>query len=1316
MVGSMRWRGMVEFVVVGALIASACTSNPNARRFGAPVVGGVDAFAGAGMVVGPLGDSRLLGEICEASACVADLVVLPDLHPLESAVDIQVADTLGALSIERVWTGSGAGIFGEGWTSLLDVTVHDEMLTGPVGGRPLEPLVADGSVGLADGSRIQFADGRPISLCGVGMLCTNIEWTDDVVRLTAASAEERWIDLELIGGVVTNATAWDGRTVAYGYEDGRLVQAGETSYHYDDGRLAAVDDGFVPRSFTYVDGVLVEATDRDRVTWTFDAADGEVRVAGTSSPARSYVFDADKRLTTIVDDREGTLLSREYVGAALVSEERPLDAVTMTMVEPGLVAVRQTNDLAPARRATYRYDSLGRLVETVEAGASTTYGYDDSGRLRAVNHVGGETLYEYDARGLLASTTDPDGYQVEITRLSDGSISAITDGVTRTELDYDSLGRPIAQRDGSLESRAQYGARGEVVSTTDPGGATADYVYDQSGRLVDTESEFAPANASVAASAASDTADGIEVLELVSADDGTEYRYSDGSVVRYDEHGRPVETATAVGLTERRAYDSAGRLATFVGFDGVTHELTYTAGGRVASLEMDGDRYDLTWNGERLMAVRGPLGLDVSYEWDSGGSLASAVANGMEWTYHYDRDGNLARVESPLGAVEATWDDGLPTALIGPDGPAQTIEWVDGRVASLVAADDGYAFEYDEGGRIVTVSDESGDVLETYDYDERGRMVNATLDGEQIEVRYSNSGIDWIAIGDNTEFWSRSDGEVDQIRLDDRSYEIEWVAPGVLGSVSLDGETLIDVTVDSKGRITSISTGDEVRAEFGWDASGLVTATIGDETASLERNTLGLAERYESDGLSYRAEYDGLALRSIVADDVTIEYELADGNVAGSTFDDGSNTVALEWGDGSRVQSFTSSEGDGSFVYDGAVVSEIRYDDRIRTVEYGDDGRPSAEGTGGEFLDDLFLGDGLPSLGATLPATAPSIPAFLHLPDDLGVSLPKPLTGGDVVDAAVLVATPSVPSSIVAGGRDEMVDRAISTALGAAGRVQLAVDPIRSVQIAPLAESIELSEFLSSAPTFVVAASVLDRLGPDSSLLSRVIGGVGWSVDAVADGLVSLARFAVNPVTIAVANVLFVVALRAAPYCRNPAGGPVCRVGIYVLGNVVNSSSPSDFLQRAFLAPVSLLFSGLVNLDVSAWIAVAAIIAVGVRAPAFRTRVTEFGCGLKRIACLRQARFGEAAEHARDAIGAGHPRLLVVNRAGAGTRRRDALRGIATFIGKDRDEYPPAFARRAGQAVSVRLIDSSANRSAGAYLQNQTSSLRDGARFLVLTI
>jgi len=97
-------------------------------------------------------------------------------------------------------------------------------------------------------------------------------------------------------------------------------------------------------------------------------------------------------------------------------------------------------------------------------------------------------------------------------------------------------------------------------------------------------------------------------------------------------------------------------------------------------------------------------------------------------------------------------------------------------------------------------------------------------------------------------------------------------------------------------------------------------------------------------------------------------------------------------------------------------------------------------------------------------------------------------------------------------------------------------------------------------------------------------------------------------------------------------------------------------------------------------------------------------------------RFGQAARHIADAQRAGAPRLLRVNRTGVSQRRAAATGQLARVRGVDRDEYPPAFARSVGQAVSVRYIDPFSNRGLGASLGAATRRLDDGARFLVTVV
>jgi hypothetical protein len=84
--------------------------------------------------------------------------------------------------------------------------------------------------------------------------------------------------------------------------------------------------------------------------------------------------------------------------------------------------------------------------------------------------------------------------------------------------------------------------------------------------------------------------------------------------------------------------------------------------------------------------------------------------------------------------------------------------------------------------------------------------------------------------------------------------------------------------------------------------------------------------------------------------------------------------------------------------------------------------------------------------------------------------------------------------------------------------------------------------------------------------------------------------------------------------------------------------------------------------------------------------------------------------HYEAAVAAGWPSVLVLNRAGADTRRSRLLRRVATRRGMDRDEYPPAVAR-ASFPADVMHVPSSENRSHGATLGAKLRRFCNGTRF-----
>jgi hypothetical protein len=77
-------------------------------------------------------------------------------------------------------------------------------------------------------------------------------------------------------------------------------------------------------------------------------------------------------------------------------------------------------------------------------------------------------------------------------------------------------------------------------------------------------------------------------------------------------------------------------------------------------------------------------------------------------------------------------------------------------------------------------------------------------------------------------------------------------------------------------------------------------------------------------------------------------------------------------------------------------------------------------------------------------------------------------------------------------------------------------------------------------------------------------------------------------------------------------------------------------------------------------------------------------------------------------LAAGKPSTLTVDRGGAAGRRRDSRSGTDPVPGRDRDEYPGAMFKEGGEGASVRPIDPSDNRGAGACVGAQCRDVPDG--------
>jgi RHS repeat-associated protein len=95
------------------------------------------------------------------------------------------------------------------------------------------------------------------------------------------------------------------------------------------------------------------------------------------------------------------------------------------------------------------------------------------------------------------------------------------------------------------------------------------------------------------------------------------------------------------------------------------------------------------------------------------------------------------------------------------------------------------------------------------------------------------------------------------------------------------------------------------------------------------------------------------------------------------------------------------------------------------------------------------------------------------------------------------------------------------------------------------------------------------------------------------------------------------------------------------------------------------------------------------------------------------SKYPASAGHAGDAIAAGKPDVLTVNRPGSADNRADAMSGTKPQAGADRDEYPPAVTKEGGAGASVRPIPPGDNRGAGGSLGQQIKDVPNGGQIKI---
>ncbi|MGK3999378.1 DUF6531 domain-containing protein [Sorangium sp. So ce1024] len=474
------------------------------------------------------------------------------------------------------------------------------------------------------------------------------------------------------------------------------------------------------------------------------------------------------------------------------------------------------------RYRTYQYDSAGDLAAVYDGdGHAVRFAYDEH-RLTRVAYPGGlQVHYRYDERGRCIETwcdypdgVDPaladdvpryladgrtqakgvlhcrfeyaEGYtevtnslqvrRYEINAL--GKVDKATNGRGVSTVAYDEHGHLRTYSDENAASTTYHrDARGRLVGTTDPTGATTRFAYNQRGNLeevVDALGHFARYHYD-AYSRLVETVDELgSVIRFDHDNRGQRVRATmpDGAetVFRYDAHGNLAELVEPHGKPRRLRYDELGRVVSFVNEEGHATEFFYDGRGLLTTVRManggvqrvehdadgrpvrlcgaDGGVFQLSWGGYGLVhEIRKPTGESVRFRYDrecnlvqvinergevhrilrdvAGRVVGERTFDGRSYEYRLDNAGNLVGTRSGGGTtVEMTRD-------------------ACGRVTERKYADEtAERFEYDPLGRLVAAETEH--VRCEFTYDARSRLIKETQTFEgrthAVESDYSPAG------------------------------------------------------------------------------------------------------------------------------------------------------------------------------------------------------------------------------------------------------------------------------------------------------------------------------------------------------------------------------------------------------------------------------------------------------------------------------------------------------------------------------------------------------------------------------------------------
>jgi len=504
-------------------------------------------------------------------------------------------------------------------------------------------------------------------------------------------------------------------------------------------------------------------------TITYDANQNPLTITDAKGNTQRFKYDAKGNAIEITDAKGNKTTITYNSNNQPTSITNALGyTTTITYDELG----RQTSITdAEGRITTYGYDIMDRIIKTTDAiGNVVEYSYDKAGRLISLKDpVGNETKYSYDEYGRVSTETRPDGGVTTYAYNIDNTIKSITrrDGKI-VNYTYDAAKRPISQSvDGDTISYT-YDADGNILSATNSTG-TVSFAYDAAGRLIKETHEGIEVSTSYDAESNAKTlsflghtvsyardalglpsqiadirfsydANGIQTetlypnatkekntfdaiynikkiqtanqtlnytqdkTGLIISKNDTTYTYDDigrltqagAETFTYDKAGNNLNNSAVYNLLNNQmsenalykiTYDSMGNIKTkYNRLTNTTSNYTFNSRNQLVSYEQ------LDENNETIKTLE--------FTYDAFGRRVRKTEDGITQKYLYDGDDIIAILDNQNQVIATiTHDESIDTPL------------------SITNANGTFYYHRDHQGSIVALTDESGNVVESFTYD-----------------------------------------------------------------------------------------------------------------------------------------------------------------------------------------------------------------------------------------------------------------------------------------------------------------------------------------------------------------------------------------------------------------------------------------------------------------------------------------------------------------------------------------------------------------------------------------------------------------------